>query len=178
MQVARLPSSLLALIHMALLARTASALAMNAMHLNALLPRDTCAGREGLSACGQDLPDNFCCSSNDVCLRLNNTGAQAAALCCPKDKSCDQINVITCETSFQDPNQFPDLPLHSSDTSIALPTCGRGCCPLGYECADDGDSCRIKDSTKATETISVTTTTSSEPTSEPTPASSSESAPT
>ena len=168
MHIRQLPSGLLALIQIALLSRTAAALVVNARSLNTLLPRDTCAGREGLSACGQDLPDNFCCTFGDACIRLNNTGAQGAALCCPNGGSCEDINVITCDTSFHDPNNFPELPLHSTDTSIALPTCGKGCCPLGYECADDGALCRIKDSAKASETVNVSPTTSAIPTAEPT----------
>ncbi|KIW01660.1 uncharacterized protein PV09_06844 [Verruconis gallopava] len=149
-----LPSALTALVQVALFTQPILGLAIETMEFHNFLPRVTCSSLANLTSCGQGLPANFCCPSETTCIPIYNTGVQAVGLCCPNGNDCSIIKTITCDTSLQDPILYPASPLHTTNTSQALPTCGSECCPLGYECINS--ECYIKSSSRQPSASSMT----------------------
>ena len=49
------------------------------------------------------------------------------------------IQAITCDITKQNATLYPEDQVHTIDLSATLPTCGSECCPLGYDCAVDGN---------------------------------------
>ena len=97
---------------------------------------DTCGGNTNLSPCGGTLPSDFCCPSGQTCLPLNNN---TAAICCPTGQTCNVIEPISCDISLQNATLHPASTLHSAELTSQLPSCGSNqCCPLGYNCQDNG----------------------------------------
>lgn len=125
------------------------------------------AVRSDGNACGQELPSDWVCSSNSICLQLNNTGTQAA-ICCPaSDKSrCSTVAPISCDISKQNATSNPRSSLFTQDLTRELVGCGSdSCCPLGYSCKSQ--TCVMDDDTKAADgTQSTTPTAASSSTSE------------
>lgn len=101
--------------------------------------QDVCKA-QGLTACSNGLPDNFCCGDNSKCLAL---AGNTTVLCCPNDRGCTKIQPITCDLAAQDPTKNPNAPIKTSVTGAKLPICGENfCCPFGYSCVDD-NSCQL-----------------------------------
>lgn len=87
----------------------------------------------GYNPCGQDLPANFCCSSDRFCIVL---ASFTTALCCPNGYTCDDITTITCDVESMNVTAHPDSQVLTTALDSGLPTCGNStCCPFGYECA-------------------------------------------
>ncbi|KAI1504203.1 hypothetical protein F5X99DRAFT_372833 [Biscogniauxia marginata] len=85
------------------------------------------------------LPNGFCCASNTTCIAL---AGNTTALCCPGGSNCERISPITCNLTLQDPTTDTGHPeIQTSELRGPLPACGTGCCPWGYSCIDDGDTC-------------------------------------
>ncbi|MCJ1485295.1 hypothetical protein MMC06_005469 [Schaereria dolodes] len=116
-----------------------------------LLARDSgsCAA-SGFTPCNQGLPSEFCCGSNTTCIAFNNG---ASAICCPAGQNCENILPIPCDITQLNATKYPSNPLHSTDLSGNLPTCGGNtCCPQGYTC--QGGQCFLSNNTSASSTTS------------------------
>ncbi|KAI8962718.1 hypothetical protein F5Y11DRAFT_347232 [Daldinia sp. FL1419] len=139
----------------AVLATTASA---TYIRPNILFERadSTCAAN--FTKCGiSGLPDNFCCEPDTSCIAL---AGNTTVLCCPKGKTCNKINPITCDLALQDPVANPEAEIKTTALDGILETCGTGtCCPFGYHC--DGTICvKNTDQSKKPETQSGSPSTS------------------
>ncbi|KAF2842665.1 hypothetical protein M501DRAFT_984867 [Patellaria atrata CBS 101060] len=106
-------------------------------------PSQICGGNSQLRTCGASLPDDFCCPAASSCLQLNTTGINTdladdiiSIICCPAGAKCSFIAPITCDIQAQNATLHPANQIHTSNLDVGLPTCGEGCCPLGYSCAD------------------------------------------
>ncbi|EWZ93369.1 hypothetical protein BFJ70_g8388 [Fusarium oxysporum] len=99
--------------------------------------------------CGNDLPGDFCCSSQADCKVL---AANTTALCCPKNSKgeCEIILPITCNIERQNPSTNPEAEVKTLALDRKLKRCGamngaRRCCPFGYSCKDDKECVLDKD---------------------------------
>ncbi|MCJ1236672.1 hypothetical protein MMC14_004654 [Varicellaria rhodocarpa] len=96
---------------------------------------DSVCGSLDLVSCGQELPSNFCCASDTTCVSFNGG---ASAICCPAGQACNNIAPIDCNSSMLNATAFPTSPLHSTDLTGDMPSCGSGkCCPEGYSCQNN-----------------------------------------
>ena len=102
-----------------------------------LLPRDgTCGGVQGLSQCGGNFPSSFCCQTSTTCFGFNNN---QSVICCPT-KDCAVTNALSCEISAYNATLNPSTPMHLTNLSVQLASCGTNtCCPPGYTC--NGNEC-------------------------------------
>ncbi|KAI1056038.1 hypothetical protein LB507_001804 [Fusarium sp. FIESC RH6] len=99
--------------------------------------------------CGNDLPGDFCCSSDSVCKVL---AANTTTLCCPKNSKgeCEVILPITCQIERQNPLTNPSAEVKSLALNQELKRCGtkngsKRCCPFGYSCRGDKECVLDKD---------------------------------
>ena len=134
--------------------------AVDAAHAMGLIARaDTCNGAAGYSPCNQGLPSSFCCGPQTICVPFNNG---ASAICCPLGRPCNSIQPIPCDISRFNATQFPMNPLHSTDLTTGLPTCGTNtCCPVGYNCQNGNCFVNSPSSTSSTTSTPSATSTSS-----------------
>lgn len=86
------------------------------------------------------LPENFKCSSSNVCISTDNS---TSALCCPAGSDCSSIGTIDCDVNRQDPTKVPNSEVFTIKTDANLPTCGSQCCPFGYRCLKRSDGVRV-----------------------------------
>ncbi|MCJ1380954.1 hypothetical protein MMC17_004063 [Xylographa soralifera] len=116
-----------------------------------LLSRDstTCGGLANFTACGQGLPADFCCPSAGTCNPFNNG---ASAICCPPGDTCESIQPIPCGLDALNATAFPQNPLHTTDLTTQLQTCGANCCPGGYSCVNG--KCTLSSLSSASSTSS------------------------
>ncbi|MCJ1387880.1 hypothetical protein MMC18_000723 [Xylographa bjoerkii] len=127
------------------------------IHLDAppsmdLFGRDStpCGGLTNFTSCGQGLPSDFCCAAGDNCMAFNNG---ASAICCPAGDTCQGIQPIPCVLNALNATAFPQNPLHTTDFTTQLQSCGANtCCPGGYSC--QGDKCTLNSSSSASSTTS------------------------
>ncbi|KAI9794840.1 MAG: hypothetical protein M1816_002968 [Peltula sp. TS41687] len=116
-----------------------------------LLPRQdqaTCPDST-FSACtnaGKSLPSNFCCPQSTKCIAINSN---KAIICCPDGQDCQYIKPIICDIEQQNADTFPKNPIHTTELSAKLDTCGDGCCPGGYLCVDGQCKMVLDDKQKA-----------------------------
>ncbi|KAI6762968.1 hypothetical protein HG530_008948 [Fusarium avenaceum] len=103
--------------------------------------RDGSCPISGENWCGNDLPGDFCCSSESFCKVL---AANTTALCCPKNSKgkCEVIMPITCSVRNQNPSTNPQAQVKTLALDQKLKRCGsksgtRRCCPFGYSCRGD-----------------------------------------
>ena len=80
---------------------------------------------------------SFCCPADNQCIFTSSD--HKTVICCPAGSSCDTIQAITCDITKQNATLYPENPLHTTELSAKLPTCGSTCCPLGYICDTDGN---------------------------------------
>lgn len=140
-------------------------LAISFSHLVCAAPFDvislrdtsTCAGDSSLSSCGPSFPSSFCCPASTTCIPINGT-SEASVVCCPEGKDCGFLQPITCDITFQNATLHPASPLHSLNLTATLPTCGRGCCPLGYQCRNGGCMASVVSSSTSLTSQAPTTT--------------------
>ncbi|KAF4449805.1 hypothetical protein F53441_7000 [Fusarium austroafricanum] len=118
--------------------------------------------------CGNDLPGDFCCSSDSICKVL---AANTTVLCCPKNAQgeCEVIMPITCNIEMQNSSTYPEAAVKTLVLDEDLKQCGRKngarrCCPFGYSCRGDKECVLDKDQDEsyafllpASEHISTTT---------------------
>lgn len=125
-----------------------------------LFARDsaTCGGVSGLTTCGQGLPANFCCASNDTCIPFNSG---ASAICCPPGSTCLSFEPIPCDINALNATAFPSNPLHTTALTADLPACGAGCCPQGYACQNN--QCTTNSPSSSASTSSASSTSTSKP---------------
>ena len=129
---------------------------------------DSSCGAPDLVLCGQGLPSNFCCASDTTCISFNNG---ASAICCPAGQACNNIAPIDCNLSLLNATAYATSPLHSTDLTGEMPTCGSGkCCPEGYSCQNE--QCFLPSISKPSAISSATASSPSSPsTSTPAPTS-------
>lgn len=119
-------------------ATSALAAAVSAAKSVGLLARQedaTCGGIANLRQCNNGFPSSFCCSSGSSCVEIENPVARAA-ICCPTGQDCKFIRPLSCDASVYDAAAQPASQVHIElpAAGIKLATCGRACCPPGYEC--------------------------------------------
>ncbi|MCJ1438866.1 hypothetical protein MMC27_008256 [Xylographa pallens] len=77
--------------------------------------------------------------------------------------NCSNIQPIPCDVDALNATAFPQNPLHTTDLTTPLETCGASCCPGGYFCV--GGKCSLGNPSSASSTTSgassTTTSTSS-----------------
>jgi hypothetical protein len=126
---------------------------------------NSCGGDLTLSTCGNGRPSNWCCPKTSQCLDLNNVGTQAV-ICCPAGNNCGTIQTIACDTNLVDASKVINSALHIANLTVALPTCGSQCCPLGFECQTGVNNkpnyCRALDKTFQPQSSSTASSTSSQ----------------
>ncbi|MCJ1318066.1 hypothetical protein MMC15_003393 [Xylographa vitiligo] len=125
----------------------------------------TCGGLANFTVCGQGLPSDFCCPVGDICNPFNNGNS---VICCPAGENCQSIQPIPCDLDALNATAFPQNPLHTTDLTTQLQSCGASCCPKGYSCLDDkctGNSSSSASSTTSGVSSTATTTSSSTTTS-------------
>ncbi|CCF38918.1 hypothetical protein CH063_02014 [Colletotrichum higginsianum] len=116
--------------------------------------QDSCAV-DGFSACGNGLPNNFCCGTGTKCITL---AGNTTVLCCPEGSSCDRISPITCNVNLQDPAAHPDAQIKTTALKAKLGTCGENkCCPFGYTCNSFQQCVMESDQTKEPEVVVTST---------------------
>lgn len=118
--------------------------------LSKLHPRDedlSCPSST-FNSCGNQVPSNFCCPSNEECLVL---ASNTTVLCCPKG-TCKTIRPIVCSIQLQDAALYPDAPILTTALDKQLPRCGNACCPFGYTCSKDRE-CVLNDNQEDFEAI-------------------------
>lgn len=115
---------------------TALTAAVTAAQNLGLLTRDSSAcGDPTYTPCGDsNLPSNFCCPPSTKCIPLNNA---TSIICCPSGQDCQYIQPITCDIAQQNASTHPQNPIHNTNLSASLATCGDSCCPDGYSCQND-----------------------------------------
>lgn len=115
---------------------TALTTAVTAAQVLGLLTRDSSAcGDPTYTPCGKsDLPANFCCPPSTKCIPLNNA---TSIICCPSGQDCQYIQPITCDITQQNATTHPQNPIHNTDLSASLASCGSLCCPDGYSCQNN-----------------------------------------
>lgn len=131
----RLPIPLQLLLATALYTSTATSMPANTIFTR----QDTCA-----SSCPSTLPDDFCCKASQSCIPL---AGNTTAVCCPKDKDCTKIKIISCDVKLQDPSNGRNSEVMTSLLDLELSKCGEKCCPFGYTCTQgkNGLMCRMDD---------------------------------
>ncbi|KAL9035651.1 MAG: hypothetical protein Q9214_006482 [Letrouitia sp. 1 TL-2023] len=108
--------------------------AIDAAQAFGLLSRATNTCTAGMKACnipGQ--PSNFCCPTGSTCTAFNDN---KSVMCCPLGRDCKMIAPLTCDINAQNASLHPNNPLHSTDLSGTLQTCGSNCCPKGFACSN------------------------------------------
>ncbi|KAJ0166691.1 hypothetical protein CTA2_6248 [Colletotrichum tanaceti] len=116
--------------------------------------QDSCTA-DGFSACGNGLPNNFCCGTGTRCITL---AGDTTVLCCPEGSSCDRISPITCNVNLQDPAAHPDAQIKTTALKGKLGTCGANkCCPFGYTCNSNQQCVMESDQTKEPEVVVTST---------------------
>lgn len=93
----------------------------------------TCA-RSSSQSCGPNFPGNFCCNEDSDCISIDRG---QSALCCPKGRNCNKVDIIPCGLQLQNATRYPSSMLFSMDLKTPLPTCGDQCCPRGMQCEED-----------------------------------------
>lgn len=123
---------------------------------------DTCP--TNYQQCGNGLPSDFCCSSGDTCISLDNN---TSALCCPAGSGkCSTIKPITCSLVGQNATAYPTSVVHTLNLDGQLPTCGaedsgtQTCCPFGYSCNGESNCVLTETETPISTGILATATTS------------------
>lgn len=88
----------------------------------------------GLTACPNAIP--FCCQTGTTCLALSSD--KSSVLCCPPEApdNCQVLQPVQCDLQSQNQTANPRGLLLTTSFDSALPTCGSGCCPLGYNCVN------------------------------------------
>ncbi|KEY70657.1 hypothetical protein S7711_02259 [Stachybotrys chartarum IBT 7711] len=104
--------------------------------------QDVCSANN-LESCGSELPDNFCCPGSHVCIAL---AGNTSAICCPPERDCQRIQPIPCDTSLQNVEENPAVPIKTTVFDVELEPCGQSsmCCPFGYSCGVNG-RCEINE---------------------------------
>lgn len=113
---------------------------MQAAEIVGLLPRaSTGCANSSFTACNQDgLPGNFCCPSGQSCFVFNTA---QSVICCPPGKDCSSISTISCDLNLQNATANPTSPLFTTQLQSQMTACGKGCCPSGMSCSNNGQTC-------------------------------------
>lgn len=77
----------------------------------------------------------FSCPTKSNC--TPTTPENSSVICCPDGSDCRVIQPLVCDIDQQDVSKFPDNLVHTTNLTATLPTCGSGCCPLGYNCQNN-----------------------------------------
>lgn len=113
------------------------------------------------SQCGNEFPSNFCCPTAGSCVSL---AENTTVLCCPDGEDCSSIEPISCNIDDYNASTTPLSPVHTTNLTGQLPTCGSQCCPFGYSCsraalcvmdADNTDGLATSTSTSSTGTAAT-----------------------
>lgn len=98
-------------------------------------------GASGFVQCAAalDLPSDFCCPRDTTCYSLDHS---SSLLCCPSQANCTLIQPVVCDLQSQNATLNPKALGKTTKLNDKLSTCGKGCCPHGYDCMD-GHSCKL-----------------------------------
>lgn len=106
----------------------------SAIPIDSLFARQSTCAPDFNQCRDADLPDNFCCPSDQNCIVL---AGKTTVLCCPEGSDCRRIQPLPCNIDLQDAERHPEAVVKTTALDGIMEQCADQCCPFGYTCSND-----------------------------------------